>query len=162
MLPQTQLCVVSITSYIGVSFFHNMVEASEPHSSLRLLSSKVSATIGTWVVRICNPYVEEWTMTTRRGAVQASKLVARLVAENPSEYCLGIVPFDFQDPTGAAKAKIKFSADSVWKIEKVTLINGNDLQFSGCTVNVIVDLKHSTTTKSLGSYQVSNAKSTHF
>ena len=85
-----------------------MVEASEPHSSLRLLSSKVSATIGTWVVRICNPYVEEWTMTTRRGAVQASKLVARLVAENPSEYCLGVLPFDFQDPTGAAKAKIKF------------------------------------------------------
>jgi hypothetical protein len=120
------------------------------NNSLRLLTTAQSARLGVWYVRILNPYVEEWTMITKKEEeIRARKFVARLVGLDPEEYCVATVPFDFNDYTGADKAKIKFLAGSVWKLEVVSLITGNDLKYLGCTVNVIVDLKKSKLTKRL-------------
>jgi hypothetical protein len=85
--------------------------------SLRLMSTAQSAKLGTWWVRILNPYVEEWTMTTKKKEeIRARKFVARLVGLDPEEYCVGTVPFDFNDYKGADKAKLQFLPGSVWKL----------------------------------------------
>ena len=80
--------------------------------------------------------------------------MARLVGQDPEEYCLGVVPFDFQDHKAADKAKLQFLPGSVWKLEDVCLVTSNDLKFLGCTVNVIVDLKKSKTTKRLRRHSI--------
>ena len=80
--------------------------------------------------------------------------MARLVGLDPEEYCLGIVPFDFQDHKAADKANLLFLPGSVWKLEDVCLVTSKDLQYLGCTVNVIVDLKKSKTTKRLRRHSI--------
>ena len=87
--------------------------------------------------------------TKKKDTIHAKKIVARLVAQDPEEYCLGIVPFDFQDTKAADKAKLLFLPGSVWKLEAVSLVTSTDFKFLGCTVNVIVDLKKSKLTKRL-------------
>ena len=82
------------------------------------------------------------------------QFVARLVAQDPEEYCLGVVPFDFQDTKAADKAKLLFLPGSLWKLEDVSLVTSKDLQYLGCTVNVIVDLKKSKTTKRLRRHSI--------
>jgi hypothetical protein len=120
------------------------------NNSLRLLSTAQGAKLGTWYVRILCPYMEQWTMTTKKKEeIRARKFVARLVGSVPEDYCVATVPFDFNDHEGADKAKLKFLAGSVWKLEAASLITGNDLKYLGCTVNVIVDLKKSKLTKKL-------------
>ena len=118
-------------------------------SSLRLLNSKAAGQLGEWTVRICNPYVESWSFTTKKEEVHAKKFVARLVSQDKSEYCLGVVPFDFRDRNGASDAQKRFVAGSVWKLQNVSLVRGTELQYLGCSVNVIVDLKHTTCTQHL-------------
>ena len=78
--------------------------------------------------------------------IHATKFVARLVGQDPEDYCIGIVPFDFNDIKAADKAKMMFLPGSVWKLEAVSLVTSNDLKFLGCTVNVIVDLNKSKVT----------------
>ena len=132
-----------------------MANADGLNSNLRLLSTAQGAKLGTWYVRILTPYVEEWDMTTKKKeTIHARKFVARLVAQDPEEYCLGIVPFYFQDTKTADKAKLMFLPGSVWKLEDVSLVTSNDLKYLGCTVNVIVDLKKSKTTKRLRRHSI--------
>ena len=126
-----------------------MAENSVVNSSLRLLGSKIGAKIGTWYVRICNPYIEKWKMKTKKGEVEGSKFIARLVANDETEYCIGVVPFDFNHQNAAAEALVTFMADTVWKLEQVCLIDGNDLKYTGSTVNVMIDLKKTKTKKKL-------------
>ena len=134
----------------------NMAKVGGLNSSLRLLATAQAAKLGTWHVRIITPFVEEWDMTSNKKieTIHARKFVARLVGQDPEEYCLGIVPFDFQDHKAADKAKLQFLPGSVWKLEDVCLVTSNDLKFLGCTVNVIVDLKKSKTTKRLRRHSI--------
>ena len=126
----------------------NMAKEDGLNSSLRLLSTAQAAKLGTWYVRIITPFVETWDMTSKKKEIiHARKFVARLVGQDPEEYCLGIVPFDFQDHKAADKANLQFLPGSVWKLEDVCLVTSNDLKYLGCTVNVIVDLNKSKTTK---------------
>ena len=126
-----------------------MAKPAEKNSSVRLLGSKAGAKIGVWYVRICNPYIEEWKMSTKKGTVDAKKLIVRLVSDDVREYCIGVVPFSFQDTSAANKAALAFLPDTVWKLEKVELIEGADLKFMGSSVNVIVDLSKTKCTKKL-------------
>ena len=126
------------------------------NSSLRLLTTAQAAKLGTWYVRIITPYVEEWAMTSKKQieTIHARQFVARLVGQDPDEYCIGIVPFDFQDHNAADKAKLMFLPGSVWKLEDVCLVTSNDLKYLGCPINVIVDLKKSKTTKRLRRHSI--------
>ena len=133
----------------------NMANPDGVNSSLRLLNTAQGAKLGTWYVRIITPYLEEWTMTTKKSQKNhAKQFLARLVAQDSEEYCLGMIPFDFQDQTAADKAKVMFLPGTVWKLEDVSLVTSNDLKFVGCTVNVIVDLKKSKVTKRLRRHSI--------
>jgi hypothetical protein len=127
-----------------------MADADELNTSLRLMSTAQGAKFGTWYVRILNPYTEEWNMKNKKQEIiHAKKFMARLVAQDSEEYCVGVVPFDFQDTKAADKAKLKFLPGTVWKLEAVVLVTSNDLKYLGCTVNIIVDMKKSKMTKRL-------------
>ena len=71
-----------------------------------------------WIVRVLDPRVVVYSFQARGVQVTAKKFVCVLVSKNPSEYALGIVPFDFKAPNTAEEALKKFLPGTVWEVKK--------------------------------------------
>ena len=67
-----------------------------------------TAKFAKWYVRIIDPKVIEYSFHARGQDVQAKKFECILVSNDPSQYMLALVPWNFQDKEAAVKAFEKY------------------------------------------------------
>ena len=63
-----------------------------------------TAKFAKWYARIVDPKVIPYTFHAQSKLVQAEKFECILVSKDPSQYMLGIVPFEFKEPNAAQEA----------------------------------------------------------
>ena len=76
----------------------------EPLQNLNATTGKYA----TWIVRVLDPKVIDYTFNARKETVNASKFTCLLVSEDPAVYLPAIVHFEFNDRMAAKDAFQKF------------------------------------------------------
>ena len=97
-----------------------------------------------WYVRVIDPKIIQYSFQAKGELIHAQKFECVLVSKEPSQYMLGLVPFDFSDRQGAAKALAKFTENSVWEIKTSSFDTKSRVEYNGCSVKSVVLLKKPT------------------
>ena len=100
-----------------------------------------------WYVRIIDPRVVPYSFMAKNERVQAQKFQCVLVSKDPSQYMLGLVPFDFTNRNAAVDASKRFTANTVWEITTPAFDTKAKQDFIGCPLKTVVLLSKPTGTK---------------
>ena len=73
-----------------------------------------------------------------------------LVADKPTEYAQGLVPFSFQNKQAARNAAKKFEEGSVWILKRPSFDMNVKTHWNGCPVKVPVLLNSPTVLTRIG------------
>ena len=98
-----------------------------------------------WYVKAIDPKVIDYSFTAKCENTQAQKFQCVIVSHEPSQYMLGLVPFDFRDRRAATNAASKFTADSVWEVTTPAFDTRSKPEFNGCPLKPVVLLSKPTT-----------------
>ena len=85
-----------------------------------------------WYVRIISPQVIPYSFHARGQLVNATKFSCVLVSADPSQYMMGLVPFDFKNKEAAEEAAKKITLLSVGEISTPTFVSIASPEFYGC------------------------------
>jgi hypothetical protein len=110
-----------------------------------LFLNEQSAKFMDWHVRIIHPSIVQYQFTTRKSEiVNATKFQAYLVGANTSQYVQATVPFSFKDEGKPTRASKKFTAQTCWNLQSVTLDPNSKPQWNGCPNKAVVVLEQPT------------------
>ena len=71
-----------------------------------------------WCLRVLKPQLQSYTFQARGQTIEAKTFTCILVSDNPSEYLIGSVPFEFRSPDGPQQAMTRFVENTVWVVSK--------------------------------------------
>ena len=108
-----------------------------------------TAKFAKWYARIVDPKVIPYTFHAQSKLVQAEKFECILVSKDPSQYMLGIVPFEFKEPNAAQEAYKKFKKSTVWEITTPAFDARAKPEYNGCPVKTVVLLTKPSTLKAV-------------
>ena len=69
-----------------------------------------------WYVRVVDPKVIDYSFKSRGETVAAQMFQCVLVPNDPSQYMLGLAPFNFSDRQAATKALTSFAENQMLEI----------------------------------------------
>ena len=108
-----------------------------------------------WFVRVIDPTVLDYSFQSRGEKVSAQNFQCILVSKDPSQYMMGLVPFDFKNRQAAANAEKTFAANSVWEVSAPLLDAKAKPEYIGCPVKAVLLLRAPTQLKKVTSeYQL--------
>ena len=111
-----------------------------------LFLNEQSAKFMDWHVRIIHPRIIHYQFTTRKNEmVNATKFQAYLVGADPSQYVQATVPFSFKDEGKPMRASQKFSVQTCWNLQSITLDPNSKPQWNGCPNKAVIVLEPPTT-----------------
>ena len=82
-------------------------------------------------VRILDPQIISYSFKTKSEDVSAQKFQCVLVSKDPSQYMLGVVPFEFADRQAASKAFAEYRDKTVWEITTPGFDTKSRLEYMG-------------------------------
>ena len=71
-----------------------------------------------WVVRVLSPKLIRYSFQAKQKTVQAEKFQCLLVANIPTQFMIGIVPFSFATPDSAKKAFQRFKSGLCFRVQQ--------------------------------------------
>ena len=104
-----------------------------------------------WYVRIIDPKVNDYTFQARGEKVNANKCECVVVSRDPSQYMMGIVPFEFRNRQAADQAGAMFRPSSVWEVTTPAFDTKAKSDFIGCPLKSVLLLKAPTQLKEVTS-----------
>ena len=104
-----------------------------------------------WFVRVIDPKVIDYSFQSRSEKVNAQNLQCILVSQDPSQYMMGLVPFDFKNRQAVANAEKTFGPNSVWEVTTPVLDAKAKPEYNGCPVKAVLLLKAPTQLKEVTS-----------
>ena len=100
-----------------------------------------------WFVRAIGPKVKDYTFDSRGEKIQAHKSECVLVSQDPSQYMMGLVPFDFKNRQAASNAETHFRRNSVWEVTMPAFDAKAKPDYIGCPLKAVLLLKAPTQLK---------------
>ena len=97
-----------------------------------------------WCLRVLNPQLQSYTFQARGQSVDAKSFTCILVGDNPSEYLLGCVPFEFRSPQGPEQAMTRFVENTVWVVSKPGFDMRAKTEFNGSPMKLTLLLRDPT------------------
>ena len=94
----------------------------------------------TWIVRVVQGRLVNYTFMSRGEKIDATKFQCILVSANSHEYMLGLVPFSFHDKTAPAKAARKFLDNTCWEITTPSFDASQKVEFNSCPIKTCLKL----------------------
>ncbi len=102
-----------------------------------------------WYVRIIDPKIIEYSFRAKGEEIVAKKFQRVLVSKDPSQYMLGLIPFDFKDRHAATKAQQKFLDKSVWELTTPGFDAKSRTEYNGCPLKSVLLLTQPTSVKAV-------------
>ena len=103
-------------------------------ASVLNITSSTAAECATWVVRVLDPHLEEYSFVARGERIAATHFYCVLVSDTPSEYIQGAVPFDFKNRQKPQDAMNKFECGSVWTVQKPAMDLRAKSEYNGAPI----------------------------
>ncbi len=97
-----------------------------------------------WCLRVLNPLLQKYTFMARGQTVEAKSFTCVLVGDNPSEYLIGSVPFEFRSPDGPQQAMTRFVENTVWVVSKPSFDMRAKTEFNGSPMKLTLLLREPT------------------
>ena len=94
----------------------------------------------TWIVRVVQGRLVNYTFWSRGEKVEATKFQCILVSANSSEYMMGLVPFSFHDKKAPEKAGRKFLVDTCWEVTTPVFEASQKVEFNSCPIKTCLKL----------------------
>ena len=98
------------------------------------ITSTTAAECATWVVRVLDPHLEEYTFSARGERIAACHFHCVLVGDTPNEYIQGGVSFDFRNRQRPRDAMRQFEPGSVWCIQRPVMDSRAKAEFNGAPI----------------------------
>ena len=106
--------------------------------------NKIKASTGKfakWYVRVSDPKVKDYTFDSRGEKIQAHKFECALVSQDPSQYMMGLVPFDFKNRQAASNAETTFRRNSAWEVTMPAFDAKTKPDYIRCPLKAVLLLK---------------------
>ena len=97
-----------------------------------------------WCVRVKKPQIQTYTFPSRGQQIEANTFSCILVGDNPSEYMIGCVPFEFRNSGAAKQALARFVEDTVGVVSKPVFDSRAKVEFNGSPMKLTLLLRDPT------------------
>ena len=95
------------------------------------------------------PQLQSYTFQARGQTIEAKTFTCILVSDNPSEYLIGSVPFEFRSPDGPQQAMTRFVENTVWVVSKPGFDLRAKTEFNGSPMKLTLLLRDPTTLRAV-------------
>ena len=109
----------------------------------------------TWVVRISEPHLVNYTFVAKGEKIEAQKFMCYLIGTEPHQYASGCVNFAFSNRNAAQDAFAKFKAGTCWFIKKPSFDTRTKPEYVGAPLKSVVLLTFPTETLAINPVQLS-------
>ena len=94
-----------------------------------------------WCILILDPKIIPYQFTSRNETVHATRFECLIVSNDPKQYMLGNVPFNFDDRDAAKKAADKFKDKTVWILKTPAFDTRMKPDYNSCPLKAVVLLQ---------------------
>jgi len=98
------------------------------------MTSSTAAECATWVVRVLDPHLEEYSFVARGERIAATHFHCVVVSDTPIEFIKCAVPFDFKNRQMPRGAMVEFELGSVWSVQKPAMDLRAKPEFNGAPI----------------------------
>ena len=94
-----------------------------------------------WCLRVLNPQLQPYTFQARGQTANAKQFTCVLVGDEPSEYMIGCVPFEFKVQDGPDNAFRRFVENTAWKVSTPAFDVRSKVEFNGSPMKLTLLLR---------------------